>query len=236
MAHITQEEKKIIESRIKPILKEYGVKGTFSVRHHADLVLTIWEGPIDFIGNWEDDYNEGLNNCRNSYDSCQKDYIDINVYWYHEHFTGIALEFLNKVIPAMKTDDWYCDDDIQSDYFNRKYYYTVKIGTWDKPYILKSSSTPTHKTTKTVEANQKMSKSSKSSVYSLYSNQEMVDSLNEMGTVIADAKELHEKNMDISSVVRQLSVMMDEIEKEIETRRSKFNIVEENSEENVVVA
>jgi hypothetical protein len=57
-----------------------------------------------------------------------------------------------------------------------------------------------------------------------------------MGTVIADAKELHEKNMDISSVVRQLSVMMDEIEKEIETRRSKFNIVEENSEENVVVA
>jgi hypothetical protein len=42
--------------------------------------------------------------------------------------------------------------------------------------------------------------------------------------------------MDISSVVRQLSVMMDEIEKEIETRRSKFNIVEENSEETVAVA
>jgi hypothetical protein len=231
MAHITQEEKKIIESRIKPILKEYGVRGTFSVRHHMDLVLTIWEGPIDFIGN----YNEEVSN-RGTIDCpCREGFMQVNEYWYHEHFTGIALEFLNKVIPALKTDDWYCDDDIQSDYFNRKYYYTVKIGTWDKPYILKSSSTPTHKTTKTVEVNS-MSKSSKSSVYSLYSNQEMVDSLNEMGTVIADAKELHEKNMDISSVVRQLSVMMDEIEKEIETRRSKFNIVEENSEENVAVA
>jgi hypothetical protein len=228
MAYITQDEKKIIESRIKPILKEYGMKGTFSVRHHAELVLTIWEGPIDFIGN----YNEVLDN--HQFDSCREGFMQVNEYWYHEHFTGIVLEFLNKVIPAMKTDDWYCDDDIQSDYFNRKYYYSVKIGTWDKPYILKSSSTPTQKTTKTVEVNS-MSKS-KSSVYSLYSNQEMVDSLNEMGTVIADAKELHEKNMDISSVVRQLSAMMDEVEKEIENRRSKFNIVEENSEENVAVA
>lgn len=131
MAYVSKEDKLNISAKITPILKQYGLQGSLSVRNHSSLNLTIFAGPIDFIGNFNEvnEHNPRFNKATDS--------IQVNEYWYQEHFSGVALEVLEKLIPAMKTDDWFCDDDIQSDYFHRSYYYNVNIGRYDHPYKLK---------------------------------------------------------------------------------------------------
>lgn len=140
MAYISQDEKKIISAKITPILKEYGLQGSLSIHNNSTLNLTIFSGPIDFIGNFNEvnEHNPRFNKAT--------DNIQINEYYYQEHFSGIALEVLEKLVPAMKTDDWFCNDDIQSDYFHRSYYYNVNIGRYDHPYKLKVNKMNTIKT------------------------------------------------------------------------------------------
>ncbi len=218
MAYISQDEKKTIENRIKPILKEYGVRGTLSVRHNSELVLTLWEGPIDFVSNFnetmEDRYWE-------RFEPITEGNFLINEYHYDKEFSGIALEFLQKVIPAMKTDDWYCNDDIQSDYFNRKYYYSVKVGKWDKPYVVKN-------TTKTVPATIQTTPDEENKVseniYSNMTNNEMIEQLVAMGPVIDSAIDLA-PTFDVSSMVKQLTDMIEQMESEI-AGRSQYQTVE----------
>lgn len=64
--------------------------------------------------------------------------IPVNVYWYKEHFSGKALEFLSEVIPLMNIGN-HDNSDIQSDYFDVGWYVNVNVGKWDKPYeVVKS--------------------------------------------------------------------------------------------------
>jgi hypothetical protein len=133
MSYISQNEKKVVASRINPILKKYGLKGTLSIRHNMKLVLKISSGPIDFIKN----HNDHVDFIKNNYN--QDGYkvsgsVDVNIYWYTDHFTGVALEALKEIIPAMYTDDWFDNSDASIDYFSTAYYIGVHIGTWDRPY------------------------------------------------------------------------------------------------------
>lgn len=136
MAYMSQDHKARIAAVIKPILKKYKVKGSLSVRHHSTLVLNIKSGPIDFIGN----YNEvgSKQNHRNFGHGWQdvKGNIDVNPYWYKEHFTGEALEFLGEIIPAMYGPEYFDESDIQTDYFHCSHYIDVNVGKWDKDYEL----------------------------------------------------------------------------------------------------
>jgi hypoxanthine-guanine phosphoribosyltransferase len=129
MAYISQIEKKLIAAQVNPILKEFGVKGTLSIRHHSTIVLTISKGSIDFIGN----INETLKN-EERFTPVESGHLNINEYSYKNHFTGKALEFLSKLMPAMKTGDWFDHSDVMTDYFHTAYYVDVSIGSWDKPY------------------------------------------------------------------------------------------------------
>ena len=119
MAYMNQEKKARIAANLKPILKKFGVKGSLSVRNHSSIVLTITEGKIDFYKDYGADSKFG---------------IQVNPYWYHEHFTGRAKEFLSEVIPAMYSADYYDNSDAQIDYFDTAYYVDVNIGKWDKQY------------------------------------------------------------------------------------------------------
>lgn len=127
MAYVSQELKAKLAPKIKEICKKYGVKASLAVRHHSTLVLNIKSGNIDFIGN----FNE---KCDPRY--LAKDDIDVNVYWYHEHFDGVAREFLSEIIPALKGDDYFDESDIMSDYFHCSHYFSVHVGKWNKPYEL----------------------------------------------------------------------------------------------------
>lgn len=137
MAYMNQERKATIASKVKPILAKYRMKGTLSVRNHSTIVLKLTSGPIDFIGDLQPQRQFGYVNYELNKDEMRERYeLDINPYWYHEHYTGESLAFLNEIIPAMKAANWYDKSDAQIDYFNTAYYFDINVGTWQKPYIL----------------------------------------------------------------------------------------------------
>lgn len=131
---MNQERKAQLAPGIKAVLKKYGVKGSIAVRNYMTLVVTIKSGPIDFIGNFNDmakDRNWQYPFPREE----AKDSLDVNPYWYHEHFSGVAKDFLEELITAMNVGN-HNNSDIQTDYFDVGWFLDVNIGRWDKPYVL----------------------------------------------------------------------------------------------------
>ena len=121
MAYVSQELKAKIAPKVKAILKKYKVKGSLAVRNHSSLVLNIKEGALDMYKDFA------------KTEDAEKFGIQVNPYWYKEHFNGKTKAFLSEVIPAMNDGNWD-KSDIQSDYFNVGWYVSVNIGKWNKPY------------------------------------------------------------------------------------------------------
>ena len=140
MAYMNQERKQKIATALKPILAKYGVKGSLSVRNHSSIVLTLKSGKIDFVENFIATDKAGITGRK--MDQSQIDYIrknqslDVNPYWFQEHFSGDAKAFLTEAFKALKSADWYDESDAMTDYFNTAYYVDLHVGRWDKPYIV----------------------------------------------------------------------------------------------------
>lgn len=125
MAYMNQEKKAKLAPAIKAICKRYGVKASIAVRHHSTLVLNIKSGKIDFFNDWQGDKEQVR----------KYGHIDVNPYWYKDHFGGEAYHFLSEVIPAMNVGN-HDRSDIQTDYFDVGWYIDVNVGQWNKPYEL----------------------------------------------------------------------------------------------------
>ena len=112
MAYMSQQKKKQLAPNIKEICQKHGIKATLSVRNHSTLVLTLRSGSIDF-GN----------------DS-------VNVYHYRNHnYNQRAGAFLDQVLVAMN-DGNHDRSNIMIDYFDVGWYTDIKVGLWNKPYVL----------------------------------------------------------------------------------------------------
>jgi hypothetical protein len=136
MAYVSQERKADLVKLAKPVLKKYGVKGTFAVDNHSTIVCNIKSGKIDFIKNINDTLSSVENvGVRGTAWTPHENYIDVNVYHYDKHFSGDALAFLTELITALQTGN-HDNSDIQTDYFDVGWYVDVNIGRWNKPYIL----------------------------------------------------------------------------------------------------
>lgn len=139
MAYMNQERKAKIASMLKPILKKYGVKGSLAVRNHSTIVLTLKSGPIDFVENYiktDANVRHGNKMSQDQVDYIRKNqYIDVNPYWFQEHFDGVAKKFLAETFAALKGAGWYDNSDAQIDYFDTAYYCDVNVGKWNKPYV-----------------------------------------------------------------------------------------------------
>jgi len=134
---MNQEKKQKIQNALKPVLAKYGMKGTLKVRNHHAITLTLRQGPIDFIGDLAEQRTFGYIGTGFNKDKMREHYeLQVNQYWIDEHYTGVSLEFLNKVKGAMMSADYYDNSDAQIDYFDTAYYYDINIGSWDKPYNL----------------------------------------------------------------------------------------------------
>lgn len=132
MAYMSQERKKELAPKIKEICRRFGVSASLGVRHHSTLVLTIKSGKIDFLESYNRVCSQKAYHPNQPFQPVET-YMDVNPYWYREHFDGRALEFLNELLPAMNAGNWD-KSDIQTDYFNVGWYSDVKIGRWDQPY------------------------------------------------------------------------------------------------------
>lgn len=134
MAYVSQEMKAKLAPTIKAICKKYNIKASLAVRNHSTLVLNVKQGDIDFIGNYKETQLGRVSKfVRDEQDiKC----IDVNPYWYHEHFSGRAKQFLEEVIAAMHGPDYFDHSDAQTDYFHCSHYIDVNIGKWNQPYAL----------------------------------------------------------------------------------------------------
>ena len=93
MAHVNQAKKAALSPAIKALLNKYRVKGTISVRDHSTLVLTVSSGKIDFIGNYNQVCGDHLWLGNLPFQPAT-DNLSVNPYWAHEHFSGVAKEFV----------------------------------------------------------------------------------------------------------------------------------------------
>ncbi len=141
MAYFNQDRKQERAPAIKAILKKYGIKGSLSVRNHSTFVLNVKSGSIDFIENFintAENVNHGRRMSQDQIDYIRKNRsLDVNPYWFQEHYSGKAKEFLTEVFAAMNKGN-HDNSDIQSDYFDVGWYVDVNIGSWNKPYTLEA--------------------------------------------------------------------------------------------------
>ena len=139
MAYMSQERKAKLAPAIKAVCKKYNVKASIAVRNHSTLVVNIKQGDIDFIENFiETDANvmHGRKMSQDQIDYIRKNRsLDVNPYWYKEHFSGKAKAFLSELFPTMN-DGNHDRSDIQTDYFDVGWYVDVNIGKWNQPYAL----------------------------------------------------------------------------------------------------
>jgi len=105
-------------------MKKYGLSGTAAIDTHSTFVLNLKKGKIDFLGNFTNGHR-------------QDEYIDVNQYWYQDHFSGVAKRAIAEIYEAiMESGKWFDNSDAQTDYFHTAFYIRVSIGKWNKPYIL----------------------------------------------------------------------------------------------------
>lgn len=137
MAYMNQEKKQKIVEKVKPILKKYKMKATFAVSNHSTIVVNIKSGSLDFIGDMNPNRNDLLNPHKVDYEKLREKYtLDINPYWYQEHYTGKSKKFFSELFPALYSADYYDRSDIQTDYFDTAYYVDVNVGNWKQPYTI----------------------------------------------------------------------------------------------------
>lgn len=135
MAYMNQEKKATIAAQVKPIFKKYGVKGSLAVRNHSTIVVNIKSGSLDFIGNYNALQIKRRDMGRDAHIVTQE-YMDVNPYWYQEHFNDVCKEFFEELFNAVKSAEWYNNSDAMIDYFDTAYYFDVNVGRWNKPYEL----------------------------------------------------------------------------------------------------
>jgi hypothetical protein len=137
MAYMNQDRKATIAAAVKPILAKYGVKGTLSTDRYS-ITLTLRDGYVDFVADMNDTRYDVLNGDR-VVDKARlrTEGFEVNPYWYQEAYKpgSEAVQFLDEVIPAMKAADYFDHSDISTDYFDCSYYFHIKVGRWNKPYV-----------------------------------------------------------------------------------------------------
>lgn len=132
MAYMSQDKKKSIKAEMDKLLdKKLGWKFSMGVNNHSTLVLNIARGPVDFFGAFKaPNYDaESLKSIKS------RNYMDINPYWFQEHFEPEVVELLSAIKDIMM-DGNHDNSDIMTDYFDVGWYIDINIGKYGKPYEL----------------------------------------------------------------------------------------------------
>ena len=134
MAYMSQERKSNLAPAIKRHLAHYRVKGSIAVDNHSTLVVNIKSGALDFIGNANAIASQHPRNQSGRFQPA-RDYIQVNHYWCHEHYSGVVRDFLVELVRLMNIGN-HDNSDIQTDYFDVGWYISINVGRWNKPYAL----------------------------------------------------------------------------------------------------
>ena len=139
MAHISKQQVQEKRKLIAQLCKVYGVTATVSGSNSSKITITIRKGVIDFLVNHVETVKRDFTNSDNNIASAQwhakHGFFVVNQYYIDRQFSGIVLDFMNKLLSIIKSDHYYNSDAV-SDYFDHAFYISIKIGEWNKPYLL----------------------------------------------------------------------------------------------------
>ena len=138
MAYMSQERKKEIAKNVKTVAKKYGFGGrdvTVGVRNHSSLVVNIFRGPLDFIGDAQA-HNDELARMRGTTSYPVGTYIQVNPYYCEEWAIDPTIkQFYTELMAAIKSTGYYNNSDAQIDYFDHDFYIDINVGRWDREYV-----------------------------------------------------------------------------------------------------
>ena len=129
MAYMSAEKVKEIRQKIKKEFPEY--KFSVTRYHWFGVYVQILEGPADFYEDFQ--YKENVGSKENFNLQINEHHIDSN-------FEGVSRDVLSRIKEIIETSEKYYDrnaGDIGADYCDYTFYYTIEIGRYDKPYVVK---------------------------------------------------------------------------------------------------
>jgi len=137
MAYMSQERKKEIAVNVKKVAKAYGFTGrevTVGVHHHSTLVVNIFGGPLDLLGDAQL-HNDEVARMRGQRSYPIGDNLQVNTYYCEEHAVDPVIKrFYGDLLAAIKSTGYYNNSNAQIDYFDHDFYIDVNVGKWDRPY------------------------------------------------------------------------------------------------------
>lgn len=138
MAYMSQERKKEIAKNVKAVAKAYGFGGrdiTVGVHHHSSLVVNIFKGPLDFIGDAQK-HNDEYARMRGEQSRPVGKYIQVNQYHCEKWaIDPVIKRFYGDLLAAIKSTGYYNNSDAQIDYFDHDFYIDINVGKWDRDYV-----------------------------------------------------------------------------------------------------
>lgn len=144
MAYMSQERKKEIAKNVKAVAKKYGFGGrdvTVGVRHYSSLVVNIFRGPLDLLGDAQL-HNDEIAKRRGQQSYPIGTNLQVNPYYCEETaFDPVIKQFYTELMAAIKSTGYYNNSDAQVDYFDHDFYIDINVGQWDRPYELKVEET-----------------------------------------------------------------------------------------------
>lgn len=124
MAYVSKELKNELVAKLKPIMKEYGIRATYKVRNYSKLEINIRSGKL--------------------FEAVDSD--SLSVYGVgNEPSKGVIelfgsdskeIELLKKIFDIVNEEN-YNNSDAMVDYFDIRFFWEINIGEWDKPYNFK---------------------------------------------------------------------------------------------------
>lgn len=118
MAYISTDDVRMIRNKLK---EEFGNTLKFNVRNSNKMkvIVVIKSGKIDF------------SDLLGEYDYCNVNHYYLENYGeYQEIF-----EKIERIIKTAPQRGWYNNSDIQRDYFDVSYYYDIRVGEYNRPYV-----------------------------------------------------------------------------------------------------
>lgn len=126
MAYVDQSKKVKISAALKAVMPQ-GWKYSLAVRNHSTIVLTIAAAPFDLLLAMS--CNEGAATPRWGYES-------VNHHHVRECFADECVaDVFERIVGALNTDN-HDNSDITTDYFDVGHYVDIKIGRFDKPFVV----------------------------------------------------------------------------------------------------
>jgi hypothetical protein len=129
MAYMNQEKKAAIAAELKKVMPQ-DWKYSLAVNNHSTIVCTIKSAPINLV----DIYTATRCSEDVRASTLAKMNVDVNPYYWADHFEGDLLETFTKIFAALNLNN-HNRSDIMTDYFDVGHYVDLDLGRWNKPFV-----------------------------------------------------------------------------------------------------